>query len=285
MKKLRPFLALLLAFWLLAVPALAVDEAGGAPDDSPPVSDDASGDTSAPESETSSSDTDSSEEAPAPPEDSTPDPEEDTPPPADDTSSSSDAPSSFPDDDTSAPEDTPPVVEDTPPAEDPVPVDPPAETPVNPPVTETPAEVPTASPGGSAAVQDPLQVYPVPDTSVVAPGLQDVSLNAADSAVADTPVVEAPQVFTITTIPEFALATIESDADNTMSQAVKALFGTYTPRVQTVTTYYNGEQIAIEEQYVPGAAGLDWEWLAGFAVFCLMLYCLFRLLGGTVKYG
>lgn len=31
-------------------------------------------------------------------------------------------------------------------------------------------------------------------------------------------------------------------------------------------------------------AGMDWEWIAGFAVFLLMIYCLFRLLGGSVKY-
>jgi len=128
-------------------------------------------------------------------------------------------------------------------------------------------------------------VYPVPDASTVVSGLQEVPAGVYDTPVVSAPVAESPQVFTITTIPEFALAALEPDADNTMSQAVQALFGTYTPRVQTVATYYNGEQIAVEEQYVPGLAGLDWEWLAGFAVFCLMLYCLFRLLGGSVKYG
>jgi len=177
------------------------------------------------------------------------------------------------------------MVEDTPPAEDPVPVDPPAETPTDPPVSESPSEAPTASSGGSEPVPDPLPVYPVPDTSTAVSGLQEVPAGVYDTTVADAPAAESSQVFTITTIPEFALAAIEPDADNTMSQAVKALFGTYTPRVQTVATYYNGEQIAVEEQYVPGLAGLDWEWLGGFAVFCLMLYCLFRLLGGSVKYG
>lgn len=100
-----------------------------------------------------------------------------------------------------------------------------------------------------------------------------------------TPVVESHQVYTITTIPEFALAAMESDADNTMVQVVRDLFGTYSPRVQTVATYVDGELTAVEEQYVPGVAGMDWEWLAGFAVFLLILYCLFRLLGGSVKYG
>lgn len=70
-----------------------------------------------------------------------------------------------------------------------------------------------------------------------------------------------------------------------MAQVVRDLSGTYTPKVQTVTTYVDGEPIAVEEQYVPGVARMDFEWLAGFAVFLLILYCLFRLLGGSVKYG
>ncbi|MCI9332408.1 MAG: hypothetical protein HFG05_09590 [Oscillibacter sp.] len=97
--------------------------------------------------------------------------------------------------------------------------------------------------------------------------------------------MENHQIFTITTIPEFARAALESDVGDTMAQVVRDLFGTYTPKVQTVTTYVDGEPIAVEEQYVPGVAGMDFEWLAGFAVFLLILYCLFRLLGGSVKYG
>ncbi len=273
MKKLRPFLALLLVCWLLAVPALAVDEAGGAPDDAPPVSDDVSGDTSVPETEAPALDADSPDEAPAPPENNSPD--EDAPPPADDAPDTSDDTHSFPADTPPPSETPPPVVEDTPPAADPVSVDP---------TPETPSEVPTVSSGGSVPVPDPPE-YPVLDTPTVISGLQEVPAGVYDTATVNAPSAETPQVFTISAIPEFSLAANEPDADNTMSQAVRALFGTYTPRVQTVATYYNGEQIAVEEQYVPGLAGLDWEWLAGFAVFCLMLYCLFRLLGGSVKYG
>lgn len=296
---LQNLVALLLASWLLAVSALAVDEAGGVPDESSPVSDDASGDTPVTETEVPAPDAASPEPSPASSDDTSPEEEasaDDAPAPSDDTQP-------FPADTSSSPEAPTPVVEAPPSAEDSVPVDPdpvpdtsadtptevpdvPAEVPMDPPVTDAPAEVPTevppASSGGSEPVPDPLPVYPIPDTSTVVSGLQEVPADVYDTPVADT---SAPQVFTITTIPEFALAAIEPDADNTMSQAVKALFGTYTPRVQTVATYYNGEQIAIEEQYVPGVAGLDWEWLGGFAVFCIMLYCLFRLLGGSVKYG
>jgi len=66
---------------------------------------------------------------------------------------------------------------------------------------------------------------------------------------------------------------------------IRSLFGVYTPRTQTVTTYYDGQVIATEEQLVPGLAGLDYEWLAGVGIFALITFCLFRLLGGVLRYG
>lgn len=71
----------------------------------------------------------------------------------------------------------------------------------------------------------------------------------------------------------------------TLAETIRSLFGTYTPRTQTVTTYYDGQPISTEEQYVPGLAGLDWEWLSGAALFALITFCLFRLLGGILKNG
>lgn len=293
MKKLRPFLALLLACWLLALPALADDEAGGAPDDAPSVSDDVGDRDPSPSEETSapSEDPPASEDIPSEREDP-PDTSDDTP--------------SFPDDTPSSSEDTPPVVDDTPDTPDPDPADPDPVTPdpidpdpvdpapVDPdPVDPAPAdpvpEVPESVPDVPAVVPetpvDPPLTYPIPDASAVVPGLQGTSGEIYELGVSTAPAVEEHQIFTITTIPEFALALLDTDADNTMSQVIRDLFGTYTPRIQTVTTYMDGEQIAIEEQYVPGVAGMDWEWIAGFTLFLLLIYCLFRLLGGAVKYG
>ena len=71
----------------------------------------------------------------------------------------------------------------------------------------------------------------------------------------------------------------------TLAETIRSLFGTYTPRTQTVTTYYDGQPISTEEQYVPGLAGLDYEWLAGVGMFALITFCLFRLLGGILKNG
>lgn len=71
----------------------------------------------------------------------------------------------------------------------------------------------------------------------------------------------------------------------TLAETIRSLFGTYTPRTQTVTTYYDGQPISTEEQIVPGLAGLDYEWLAGVGMFALVTFCLFRLLGGNLKNG
>lgn len=71
----------------------------------------------------------------------------------------------------------------------------------------------------------------------------------------------------------------------TLAETIRSLFGTYTPRTQTVTTYYDGQPISTEEQIIPGLAGLDYEWLAGVGMFALVTFCLFRLLGGIMKNG
>jgi len=78
---------------------------------------------------------------------------------------------------------------------------------------------------------------------------------------------------------------LEDGGTSTLSQVIRDLFGTYTPRTQTVTTYYDGQTISVDEQVIPGIAGMDWEWIAGICIFALMLWCLFRLLGGVVRYG
>ena len=71
----------------------------------------------------------------------------------------------------------------------------------------------------------------------------------------------------------------------TLAETIRDLFGPYTYRKQTVTTYYDGQVISVDDQIVPGLAGLDYEWLAGVFLFALTIYCLFRLLGGVLRNG
>lgn len=73
------------------------------------------------------------------------------------------------------------------------------------------------------------------------------------------------------------------DGAGTLPSFLRAMFGAYTPKVQTVTTYFDGQPLDVSTEYVPGLAGLDVEWLASVALFGMVVYCLFRLLGGIVK--
>lgn len=69
----------------------------------------------------------------------------------------------------------------------------------------------------------------------------------------------------------------------TLPGFLRAMFGDYTPKTQTVTTYFDGQPIDVSIEYVPGIAGMDMEWIASVILFGVVVYCLFRLLGGMVR--
>lgn len=74
----------------------------------------------------------------------------------------------------------------------------------------------------------------------------------------------------------------ETDERDGLAGVVSSIFGAYTPRTYTTTTYIDGQAVTATE-IVPGVAGLDWPWLCGAALFGIMLFCLFKLLGGIWK--
>ena len=83
-----------------------------------------------------------------------------------------------------------------------------------------------------------------------------------------------------------ALVEVEPPADDTaLSAVVASLFGTYTPRTQTVTQYLPDGSAVTSEEYVPGVAGMDWPWLAGVCLFALVLFCFCKMLGGVLRHG
>lgn len=53
------------------------------------------------------------------------------------------------------------------------------------------------------------------------------------------------------------------------------LFGTYTP-----ITYTDADSVDV---IASGSAGIDWVWIAGFTLFAITLFCVFRMIGGTFK--
>lgn len=82
---------------------------------------------------------------------------------------------------------------------------------------------------------------------------------------------------------EESVPTDTPDGSGTLPGFLRAMFGPYTPKTQTVTTYFDGQPLDVSTEYVPGLAGLDVEWIASVALFGMVVYCLFRLLGGIVK--
>lgn len=110
--------------------------------------------------------------------------------------------------------------------------------------------------------------------------------DSASSAAPDaTEVVEDVPQDTASPFSTYALDAVEPSAGDTLSNIVTALFGSYTPKTQTVTEHLADGTSVTYQQYVPGVAGLDWHWLTGVMLFSLFLWSLFRLVGGVLKRG
>ena len=71
-----------------------------------------------------------------------------------------------------------------------------------------------------------------------------------------------------------------------LKSLVTSIFGEYAP---ITTTSVRSETVGDEtrqylvETVAPGAAGVDYEWIAGVVLFGIMLFCLMKLLGGVIK--
>lgn len=76
-----------------------------------------------------------------------------------------------------------------------------------------------------------------------------------------------------------------SDNETTLPGVVTSLFGTYTPRTQTVTEFLSDGSTVSYTEVVPGVAGLDWPWITSVSLFAMVLYCVFRLIGGFFKWN
>lgn len=76
-----------------------------------------------------------------------------------------------------------------------------------------------------------------------------------------------------------------SGVRSAFASAIVAIFGEYTPLTQTVTTYFADGSSVESVEYVPGLAGLDWVWIAGVVLFGITLYCIFRMIGGVLKWN
>jgi len=120
---------------------------------------------------------------------------------------------------------------------------------------------------------------------------KNVIVNVTVPAVEQTSptVVENTETENAEMLPEYATFLLDDypyqEDDTTLSAAVYRLFGIYHPRTQTVTEYLADGTAVTYQEYVPGLAGLDWYWLFGAALFAIVLWSLFALIGGLMKHG
>lgn len=206
----------------------------------------------------------------------------------------------------SASDDTPPSSETDPapvpepepepdpaPAPDPEPEPDPAPVPTPDPVPEpdpapTPDPLPDVDPDPSPVLpeppaenQPPVEVPPVDlDTPAGPGGLDAPTYDVTEAPNGDIIIEEHSYTRTVDIL---GLPVSFSLDDLTMRSALAAIFGEYTPKTQTVSTYYDGQLLDTSTEYVPGLAGMDMEWIAGVIVFTVLLYCFMKLLGGVFK--
>lgn len=69
------------------------------------------------------------------------------------------------------------------------------------------------------------------------------------------------------------------------ANAIVSIFGEYSPLTQVVTAYLPDGTAIQNVEYVPGVAGLDWVWLGSVALFGIVIYCIFRMIGGVLKWS
>lgn len=139
---------------------------------------------------------------------------------------------------------------------------------------------PSSSPVSSVEIPQPFsvevtlvqpeapEVTPSPEPSLVPDPVELVPSASADSA-SSVPVIRDVQA-------------LDPRPDNSVVSALTAVLGEYSPATYQTVTYVDGSPVVTTE-LVPGLAGLDWPWLVSAGIMALMLFCLFKLLGGLWK--
>ena len=90
----------------------------------------------------------------------------------------------------------------------------------------------------------------------------------------------------VSTIEDLRPADAPVEVLTGLKALVTSIFGEYTPVTTTSVisqTVGNDTQQYLIETVAPGAAGVDYEWVAGVLLFAIMLFCLMKLLGGVLK--
>lgn len=109
--------------------------------------------------------------------------------------------------------------------------------------------------------------------------------SAADPVVPDDTGTEVSVIEVDSVLPViYDVVPVEVTSRSSLMDAIVDIFGVYRPRTYQVSTYLEDGTVISSEELVPGLAGVDWEWIAGVGVFCMSLYCIFRMIGGMFKW-
>ena len=146
-----------------------------------------------------------------------------------------------------------------------------------------------------------LSPSPAPDTALaLGPAEDDVLLSGELAGPDDLPASADPDALAVTaglasdiaadSPVSYVVDLRPADTPVTVLEGLKALvtsiFGEYTPVTTTsvvTQTVGNDTYQYLLETVAPGAAGVDYEWLAGVVLFGILLFCLMKLLGGVLK--
>lgn len=65
-----------------------------------------------------------------------------------------------------------------------------------------------------------------------------------------------------------------------MLQSVIDWIGSYTP---VMTDVYDASGVVVGQVVASGVAGVDWPWIMTSLFGLVVIYCLFKLIGGALK--
>lgn len=109
-----------------------------------------------------------------------------------------------------------------------------------------------------------------------------------DSGPLDVIVWDAPELTVKLSQPvtsvEYPVSSSSSPSD-TLTAALVSVLGKYEPRMKTVSVTAVDGTVSEYTEPVEGVAGLDFQWIASFVLFTVVLYCLFRIVGGIFKWS
>lgn len=124
-------------------------------------------------------------------------------------------------------------------------------------------------------IEDETEIEDPADEAVLEDGMADDGLELGE---------DPPMVYTLND-----LRSSDPDDDGLtdgLKAVIRSVFGTYQPNMTTaaITETVDGETVTtLVDVVAEGAAGVDYEYLSGVLLFGIMLFCLFKLLGGVLS--